>query len=231
MTMDAAHHASVIGDDLSRSFVVTFDDGFLDFHTHALPVLSELNVPATLFVPTAYVGETSRWLAEDGEGERPMLSWSALREVSGSRVECGAHSHSHVQLDRIGRDRLTQEIALPKKLLEDELGVAVTSFAYPFGYERPAVRRTVRQLGYTSACAVRDLVHDISDDAFRIPRLTVTPDLTPEQLVDRLDAARRPRDELRAELRSRTSWGLRVLGLKKRGTAPERLPIPPSSRS
>jgi peptidoglycan/xylan/chitin deacetylase (PgdA/CDA1 family) len=231
MTMGAAHQASLIGDNLSRALVVTFDDGFLDFHSHALPVLSELNVSATLFVPTAYVGDTSRWLAEDGEGDRPMLSWSALREVSSSGVECGAHSHSHVQLDRIGRDRLVQEITLPKKLLEDELGVAVASFAYPFGYERRAVRHMVRQLGYTSACAVRDVVHDGTDDAFRIPRLTVTPDLTPDQLVDRLASGRRPRDQLRAEVRSRASWGLRVLGLKKRGTAPHRLPIPSSTTS
>ena len=50
-------------EDLSRALVVTFDDGFLHFHSHALPALSELNVPATLFVPPAYVGDTSRWPA------------------------------------------------------------------------------------------------------------------------------------------------------------------------
>jgi peptidoglycan/xylan/chitin deacetylase (PgdA/CDA1 family) len=43
---------------------VTLDDGYADNAEHALPVLSDLKVPATVFVPTGYLG-TERRLPHD----------------------------------------------------------------------------------------------------------------------------------------------------------------------
>lgn len=37
-----------------RAVLVTFDDGYYDFEEQAWPVLKRYNIPATLFVPTAY---------------------------------------------------------------------------------------------------------------------------------------------------------------------------------
>jgi peptidoglycan/xylan/chitin deacetylase (PgdA/CDA1 family) len=47
-----------------RYCVVTFDDGWLDNYRHALPVLRRLGLPATVFLPTAFVG-TDRWYWPD----------------------------------------------------------------------------------------------------------------------------------------------------------------------
>lgn len=49
--------------------VLTFDDGYRDNLTHALPVLRKHQCPFTLYVPTAFV---------DGEGE---LWWQALEDI------------------------------------------------------------------------------------------------------------------------------------------------------
>lgn len=43
-----------------RSVLITFDDAYADFATHAWPVLRGLGLPATLFVPTAYPGDPAR---------------------------------------------------------------------------------------------------------------------------------------------------------------------------
>src|SRR5690349_15268417 len=43
-----------------KPVVITFDDAFLDFYTTALPILKRYGFSATLYVPTAYVGGTSR---------------------------------------------------------------------------------------------------------------------------------------------------------------------------
>jgi len=43
-----------------RYCVVTFDDGWLDNYVHALPVLRRFAVPATVFLPTTFVG-TAKW--------------------------------------------------------------------------------------------------------------------------------------------------------------------------
>ncbi len=44
----------------SRSVLITFDDAYRDFYDNAWPILRSLELPATLFVPTAYLDGTLR---------------------------------------------------------------------------------------------------------------------------------------------------------------------------
>lgn len=48
----------------ARYCVVTFDDGWLDNYRNAYPVLKKLGVPATIFLPTDYVG-SDQWFWPD----------------------------------------------------------------------------------------------------------------------------------------------------------------------
>ena len=77
---------------------VTVDDALADVMTGAAPTLLEHHVPATLFVPTAYVGDTSAWLpAEDAD--RPMCDWEALCDLVASGWEVASHGHRHIAAD------------------------------------------------------------------------------------------------------------------------------------
>ena len=49
------------GDDLSRTFVITFDDGYEDTLTAAIPILEQFDVPATVFIPTGMIGKPFWW--------------------------------------------------------------------------------------------------------------------------------------------------------------------------
>ncbi|MFZ6673029.1 polysaccharide deacetylase family protein [Undibacterium sp. Xuan67W] len=44
-----------------RAVCITFDDGYRSTHDLALPILKEFNLPATVFVTTAYLGEGNMW--------------------------------------------------------------------------------------------------------------------------------------------------------------------------
>ena len=58
---------------------VTFDDGYADFHEHALPVLQRLGVPATLYISSGYL-----------EASEPLLHdrlYAALRKVERDPVK------------------------------------------------------------------------------------------------------------------------------------------------
>jgi peptidoglycan/xylan/chitin deacetylase (PgdA/CDA1 family) len=166
----------------ARPVVITFDDGFADFHRHALPVLCRYGLTATLYLVTGEIGGTSRWLAREGEGDRPMLSWTQVREVAAAGIECGAHSVSHPKLDALPRRSAAIEVRWSKETLEDRLGRPCLTFAYPYGFYDAAVRRLVRQAGFASACAVRFCLSGPTDDLFGLRRLKIGPETTDNQL-------------------------------------------------
>lgn len=165
-----------------RPVIITFDDGFADFFTEAFPVLQQYGLTATLYVVTGFVGGTSRWLQREEETTRPMLTWEQLREISRHGIECGAHSHSHRQLDILSSGEAYDEIVRPKRLLEDHLGHKVLSFAYPHGYHSAATKRLVKQAGYTSACAVKFAMSSKTVDPFALARLQVSADTSTDDV-------------------------------------------------
>ena len=182
--LDAAGYQPVTAADLAMAYragrplpaqpvVLTFDDSFTDFADTVLPALRKRGFCATLYVPTAYVGRTARWLRSCGEGDRPMLSWTVLRDISTEGVEVAAHSHTHPQLDRMAAADAADEVRRSRRLLEDSLGVAVDGFAYPFGYWSRAARAAVEAAGFRYACAVSELMASSADDVLTLPRLTV----------------------------------------------------------
>jgi peptidoglycan/xylan/chitin deacetylase (PgdA/CDA1 family) len=170
----------------SRPIVLTFDDGFQDFYTAALPVLRAHRFAATLYVVSGCVEGTSRWLTDEGEGNRPMLTWSQLRQIADAGVECGAHSHTHPQLDVVSRDRAQSEIVRSRRELEERLGRAVQSFAYPHGYHDGTVRRFVEEAGYSSACGVKHVHSSLTDDRFSLGRVIVRRDDDDARLLQML---------------------------------------------
>jgi peptidoglycan/xylan/chitin deacetylase (PgdA/CDA1 family) len=197
------------GDDAlpAQPVVMTFDDGYADFHENALPALHRHGFGATLYIPTAYVGGTSDWVQTKGMAPRPMLTWSQMHEIVASGIECGGHSHTHPRLDAISAVAAGDEIETCKRLLEEHLGCQVASFAYPHGWHTSAIRRMVRSAGYTSACAVKNMPSSCTDDPFNLARLVVTADTDVAALVGLLTCRVSP---IEAKLRqtARPMWRL-----------------------
>lgn len=162
---------------------LTFDDGYADFYDVVLPLLEQFDACATLYLPTAYIDGTAQFLFPSADADRPLLSWSQVGELLASgRVEIGAHSHTHAQLDRLDRARLQAEVRLPKVLLEQQLQVPVASYAYPFGYFDARTRLEVERAGYQKAVQVADRPATLRDGDFAVPRLTVNAGTSVDEL-------------------------------------------------
>lgn len=174
-TLTAAALAAALADGgpelPPRPVVLTFDDGFADFHSRALPLLQRYGFTATVFVTTGWIADGPARPGADRPGR--MLSWSQIAEAASAGVEIGAHSHSHPELDQLGEDMLRFELKHSKGLLEDRLGRPVPGLAYPFGYSNAAVRRMAREAGYRYACAVANTTVGPGWDDMALPRLTV----------------------------------------------------------
>ncbi|MEZ0064843.1 peptidoglycan/xylan/chitin deacetylase (PgdA/CDA1 family) [Streptacidiphilus sp. MAP12-20] len=152
--------------------VLTFDDGYADFHSEVLPRLVERRLTASLFVTTGWLADAA---PRDRAG-RPLdttLTWSQLKEIEASGIETGAHSHSHAALDALGPAGLRDELSRSRDLLEDRLGRADQVFCYPFGYSDARVRGAVRAGGWTGACAVANTLAEARQGPYALARLTI----------------------------------------------------------
>lgn len=179
-----------------KPVILTFDDGMADFFTEALPILKQYTFPATLYITTAFVNGTCSWLRREGEATRPMLTWEHIAQIQAAGIECGAHSHTHPQLDMLSSSAAQYEIMTSKKLLEDALGQRITSFAYPYGYYTATTQRLVQAAGYTSACAVRYTRNAVSTNPFALTRLMVKPTTDTEEFAALLTGRRTYRTTL-----------------------------------
>jgi peptidoglycan/xylan/chitin deacetylase (PgdA/CDA1 family) len=161
---------------------VSIDDGLADAADNACPVLAELGMSATLFIPSGHIGGTSRWL-RGSDARRPMLSWEAIESLARDGFEIGSHGRMHLAADVNPRDVVERDARASRLELEDRIGRPVRSFAYPFGYHSAPARRAVRAAGYRQACAVGELHARAGDDRWGLPRLQIDDRTTPEQRV------------------------------------------------
>lgn len=125
-----------------RTVVLTFDDAFAGVHRWVLPVLKDLEVPATVFAVTEYVGRTvpmhfDVWGCLH-HSRAPEVSWRSMNwfecraaEATGL-VEIGCHTHSHRNFTG-DVDRFCEDIALSQRLFETHLGGPRPLFAIPYG--------------------------------------------------------------------------------------------------
>ncbi len=153
----------------ARCAVITFDDAFADFADAAAPVLSTQKFSATVFVPTAFVGQSASW-AGAGTQQSPLLSWGDMRDLLGAGFEFGSHSRRHLDLTTLSPADLHAELSESQYQLVSELGVPARFFAAPYGRTNPAVRREIAKL-YELAVGVRLARATIQSDKFDIPRV------------------------------------------------------------
>ena len=125
---------------------ITFDDGFHNFREHAFPILHELLFPATVFIVTGYCGKTNRWPAQPASiPSLDLLSWTEIGELARHGVDFGGHSVNHPDLTRIERGAASAEIRECRTQLEDHLGRAIESFAWPYGSSNHDLRMEVAE--------------------------------------------------------------------------------------
>lgn len=147
---------------------LTFDDGKLDNYEVALPALAAAQQRATFFV-----------IAERAiAGESGYMNVKMLKEALGAGMSIGSHSLTHPRLARLGDAELRREIFDSKAMLEDALGVAITSFCYPYGNFSQQVVDLVQEAGYRLAVStIRDNAN-WEPDRFRLKRVMVQPGRT-----------------------------------------------------
>jgi peptidoglycan/xylan/chitin deacetylase (PgdA/CDA1 family) len=139
---------AVVGPDSAeapqRRVALTFDDGYLDFHSNVRPLLREFEVPATVFV----VGETlvdPGFCHDEGAGYTYMSKSQVEDLVDSDLVTVGNHTQTHPDLSALDTETLVDEIEDGRKRLESRLGTTIDRFSYPYSRFNTQSAEIVRQ--------------------------------------------------------------------------------------
>jgi peptidoglycan/xylan/chitin deacetylase (PgdA/CDA1 family) len=140
---------AVVGPDAAEApekrVALTFDDGYADFYTNALPLLREFEMPATVFV----IGETlvdPTFCHDAGAGYTYMDESQIGTLVESDLVTVGNHTQTHPDVCTLDDETLADEVAGARRRLESRLGTTVDRFCYPYtrydSQSAAAVRRS-----------------------------------------------------------------------------------------
>jgi len=181
-----------------RYFCVTFDDGFKNSLTNAVPVLSELEIPAAFFLPTKYIGldlekdweEIALFYQRswsEFEGVFEFLDWDECRQIAKAGFTIGSHTHLHQRLTALPWAAAEAELRISKHEIERQLGVRCRHFCCPWGKAHrdfePAVHpEMARRLGYDSFLTTEGGLSLSGDSPFHMKRVGCEPDHHPAMM-------------------------------------------------
>ncbi len=144
----------------NKAIVLTFDDGYTDAYTDALPVLKRYGLLATFYIVTNFVGQPG------------YMTWEQVAALRDSGMEIGAHTVSHPDLTLVDWETAGFEIAQSKAELDHHLSINVTSFCYPTGLYNGGIEEQVRASGYLNATTTR--WDNDTSDVMALPRRRIS---------------------------------------------------------
>ena len=141
---------------------ITFDDGYASVADAA----AGKGLAGTIFCVAGRLGAWNDWPSQPASTPRLRLADARrLGELASAGWEVGSHGLDHnVLVDG-------SEFATSRQRLEDEVGVPIRSFAFPYGVVPDGVTTDLGRAGYEAGCTTRLAVVHGGSDPFALPRI------------------------------------------------------------
>lgn len=169
-----------IGQPLSQGahcIALTFDDGFYNVLKNALPIIGELGIPATLFIPAGYLGKLPGWIrnpAHENAGEI-IVSAEQLRALPPDLVKIGSHCLTHPVLSSLTPEQVRRELSESKEILEVITGREITLLSFPYDDCAPRIIEAAKQVGYEKVFSNTFPLLQTMTDGFLNGRVDISP--------------------------------------------------------
>jgi len=129
-----------VPDSSERSVAITFDDGWANNYSVALPILRRFGFTATIFLVTGFVGRDR------------YMNWHELRELNEGGISIQSHTVSHRPLTELTSRQITDELKGSKAIIEDRIGNRVDILSLPHGMMSQQVADCALSTGYRGIC-------------------------------------------------------------------------------
>lgn len=162
------------GKDMSKTVVITFDDGYRDFYTDGMEIMKQCGFTATIFLATDRIRETPARI----EGA-DYLTWNEVRELHAEGISFGSHTVTHPDLRSLELDQIEYELGHSKEIIEQQIGMGISSFSYPFAFPEENTDFTrflkdlLENLGFEDGVSTILGRASLASDKLFLPRLPV----------------------------------------------------------
>ncbi len=201
--------ASLSKDEINK-LRFTFDDGYRHLYDILLKLLTITDTKPILFIPTNYIGKPNSWDYSYWFRKEMHLSNSEIKELAKRGVRFGSHTHSHMNLTSLSKDKIIEELKLSKEILEDLTETEINCLSYPFGQTNPDITALLRETGYKKAFTMK--FPESTDDSLTIGRIPVYTFDTRFTLMQKINRGRLYQiEKLKSAITSRLSLGTAIL--------------------
>ena len=163
-----------------RIATVTFDDAYSCIITQVLPIIRELGIPITVFVPVSHIGKYNEWdeILSDYR-KLNILSWDEIEKLSQNPlVTFGSHGMSHISLKNLSKSQIESELRESKKILEQHLQKQIHYYAFPYGQRKDfgcVNPDLLHEIGYKAAMTTLWRRHNCNENPYLLRRIEVKP--------------------------------------------------------
>lgn len=148
-----------------RAVSLTFDGGYKSILQNAVPLLTENNIPFTVFVSPDYLDRDSK----------EYIDWSDLKKLAKNKLATvGLHPAAYMHLADAPEEELRRQVNNARARMREMTGTEPTLFAYPFGEYSAAFRNIVESAGFVAAFGQQSGVAYVGEDMFTLPRFPMT---------------------------------------------------------
>lgn len=161
------------GEKTGKVVGITFDDGYLNNLTNALPVLQKYGFSSTCYVVSGLLGKTNVWDEKIGIVQTPLMTSRQLQQWRMGGQELGSHTDQHIDLLTTPDCVSAADIARGKSSLEALTGESVAHFCYPYGRYSDQHVELVAKTGFSTATTTARSRCHAGTDLLELPRVPV----------------------------------------------------------
>jgi len=148
--------------------VITFDDGYANHYSRALPALEEYGFRGVFFVLSGAVGKSGHLTEEE------------VSDLARRGMSVQSHAHTHRLLDRLSEDEIEHELLKSREVLARLTGCKIDFLCVPGGWYDDRVVQIANANGFKAICSSNIGMSSSEGVEYVLPRLEVRGDMEME---------------------------------------------------